>query len=107
MHFTTKRARLILSITTAGTHLLNDQTKGCRRFWLLSSNHEKVGTIWYTSVLEAHHNKKLEVIILSGNKGSEIEDGWQFDRSIGVWDEWCLINACPSSVFPRQDYRSD
>lgn len=38
-------------------------------------------------------NKEVEVILLSRNKGAAIEASQQFDRSIGVWDEWCLINV--------------
>ncbi|KAL8850813.1 MAG: hypothetical protein Q9221_004227 [Calogaya cf. arnoldii] len=93
MQFTTKCVRLVLSTLTASTQSHNEQKEGCRRVWLLDSDRRKVGTVWYAPALDTYDNEKVQAILLSKNRGSAESEDWQFDRSIGAWEEWCLCNV--------------
>ncbi|KAL8914137.1 MAG: hypothetical protein Q9172_007147 [Xanthocarpia lactea] len=94
LQFTTRCVRLVLSTATASTGSSNEQREGCKRVWLLNSNRKRVGTVWYAPVLDEYDNKEVDAILLSKNKDStERGEDWQFDNSVGTWDEWCLCNV--------------
>ncbi|KAL9601386.1 MAG: hypothetical protein Q9219_002562 [cf. Caloplaca sp. 3 TL-2023] len=94
LDFVTKSVRLILSAGIVNEDSPDGQEEACRRVWLLDNEYRKVGTAWYTSALDDCSNSAVDAILLSKNKSnSEQADGWQFDRQVGSWHEWCLCNV--------------
>ncbi|KAL8765557.1 MAG: hypothetical protein Q9194_006526 [Teloschistes cf. exilis] len=94
LQFQARCLRLVLSTAIAppGDHAQRNEDH--RRAWLLSYRDQKVGTAWYVPMMEQYHNSEVDAILLSKNKsGSASVDGWQFDKEVSVWDEWCLRNV--------------
>ncbi|KAI4126331.1 MAG: hypothetical protein LQ338_003808 [Usnochroma carphineum] len=94
LQFITKCVRLVLSPGVARPDHQDEGEEACRRVWLLDDKYRKVGTAWFISALDDYNNGTVDAILLSKNKSeSEQADGWQFDRQVGSWHEWCLCNV--------------
>lgn len=62
--------QLVLSTATASCESHNVRAEGCKCVWLLDGNHQKLGTVWYISTLDAYNNKEVNVILLSKIRSS-------------------------------------
>ncbi|KAL8686223.1 MAG: hypothetical protein Q9218_007258 [Villophora microphyllina] len=94
LQFQARCLRLVLSTAIAISKNHTEWEKHYRRAWLLNHQGQKVGMAWYVPIMDQYDNREVDAVLLSKNKSdSESVDGWQFNREVGPWDEWCLCNV--------------
>ena len=90
LQFTSLAVKLLLSSAVSERQFASNES--CKRVCLLDQHRRRVGTAWHVPLLE-ELDGDIEAIVLSKTISQSVNDSWQFDTDVGVWDEWCMVNV--------------